>query len=86
MGIFDKAERHEDPDHPAPVEIDLGLQVAFEVEMAVAKLQSEGCSLYLVAQSEIAKAADVFPKHCRILVATADEARVRQELTEAGFL
>ncbi len=86
MGLFHKAERREDPDHPAPVEIDLGMRVAWEVEMVVAKLQSEGCSLYLVDQSEIAKAADVFPKHCRILVATADEARVRQELAEVGFL
>lgn len=86
MGWFRRSARAEDPAHPAPVEIDLGMRVAFEVEMAVAKLQSEGCQLYLVDQSEIAKAADVFPKHCRVLVAREDEAHVRAELTAAGFL
>jgi hypothetical protein len=91
VGWFDRMRgrdgaTEDDGDHAAPIEIDLGMQKSFEVEMVVGKLESEGCRVYLVAQNEIAKPSDLWPKHCRVLVAAADEARVREELTEAGFL
>ena len=78
--------RHDDPDHPEPVEIDLGLHPAYEVEMIVTQLENEGLKLYLVAQSDIAKAADLHPKHCRVLVQPKDADRVREVFTEAGYL
>lgn len=86
MGLFSKRAKADDPAHPAPVEIDLGVRQVFEVQIVVAKLVDEGCHVYLVDQSDIAKAAELYPKHCRLLVAPADEERVRAELVASGFL
>lgn len=78
--------RRSDPGHPEPVEIDLGMQKAFEVQMVVTELLNEGRTLYLVDQSEIAKGAELHPKHCRVLVQPQDAERVREVFVEAGFL
>ena len=76
----------DDPDHPAPVTIDLGMQKAFEVQMVVGQLLDEGLTVYLVDQSDIGKAAELYPKHCRVLVHAQDEQRAREVFTDAGFL
>ena len=90
MGWFgkehdDEAEAGEDP-HARPVEIDLGLQKEFEVEMEVERLKSAGLSVYLVAQSENPRAGSLWPKHCHVYTRPEEEPRVRAELASAGFL
>ena len=81
-GTTDQAE----PERIEPIEIDLGLQKEFEIEMEVERLKSLGMSLYLVAQSENPRLGSLWPKHCRIYVEPANELQVRAELTASGFL
>lgn len=73
-------------EHVRPVEIDIGLQKEFEVEMEVERLKSAGLSVYLVAQSENPRLGNLFPKHCHVYVRPEEELRVRAELASAGFL
>ena len=90
MGWFRKARTADGGDgavdHDAPVELDLGMRHVYEVELVVGALEDEGCRVYLVDQSDIAKAAELHPKRCRVLVAPADEARAREVFAEAGLL
>lgn len=93
MGWFDRwrtaggdGGAGDEPGHEAPVEIDLGMRHVYEVEPVVAALEDEGCRVYLVDQSDIAKAAELHPKRCRVLVAPADEDRARELFAEAGLL
>lgn len=75
-----------EPGHEAPIEIDLGMQKQFEVEMEVERLKSAGVALYLYAQREVPSIAGIGPMHCRVYVQPGDELRVRAELTSRGFL
>ncbi|WP_426573555.1 hypothetical protein [Aquihabitans sp. McL0605] len=88
-----KRHEHEGPDggtatdeHVRPVEIDLGLQKEFEIEMEVERLKSAGLSVYLVAQSENPRLGSLFPKHCHLYVRPDEEPRVRAELASTGYL
>jgi hypothetical protein len=74
------------PDHVRPVEIDLGLQKEFEIEMEVERLKSMGLSVYLVAQSENPRLGSLFPKHCHVYARPDEEPQVRAELASSGFL
>ncbi|MCB0972811.1 MAG: hypothetical protein KDA97_14995, partial [Acidimicrobiales bacterium] len=85
MGWFGR-KRADDEGHEAPVEIDLGMRHVYEVQVVVGALNDEGCRTYLVDQSDLAYAAELHPKRCRVLVAPADEARAREAFAEAGFL
>lgn len=73
-------------DHVRPVEIDLGLQKEFEIEMEVERLKSLGLGVYLVAQSENPRFGSLYPKHCRVYARPEDAPRVRAELGAAGIL
>ena len=75
-----------EPGHEDPIEIDLGMRKAWEVEMEVERLKSAGLTPYLVAQREIAEFGDLGPKHCRLYVRPDEELRVRAELASAGLL
>ena len=88
MGWFGRRRggTEERDDHVEPVAIDLGLQKEFEVDLQVQRLQAEGLTLHLLAQSENPKAGGLWPKHCRIYVAPGDEPRVRAELEAVGLL
>jgi hypothetical protein len=88
MGWFrrDRAAQATDDEHVRPVEIDLGLQKEFEVQMQVERLKSVGVAAYLVAQSEHARTGSLGPKHCHVYVRPDDELRVRAELASAGLL
>ena len=72
--------------HARPVEIDIGLQKEFEIEMEIERLKSAGLAVYLVAQSENPRLGNLFPKHCHVYVRPEDEPRVRAELASSGFL
>ncbi|HWJ64019.1 MAG TPA: hypothetical protein VNS19_18760 [Acidimicrobiales bacterium] len=78
--------RGAEPGHEEPVELDLGLQKEWEVEMTLERLRSAGLSPYLVAQREAPEFGDLGPKHCRLYVRPDEELRVRAELASAGFL
>jgi len=91
MGLFrrdrtDVGARGAEPGHESPIEIDLGLQKSFEVEMEVERLKSAGLSVYLLAQREVPEFGGIGPMHCRVYVQPDDELRVRAELASAGFL
>lgn len=92
MGWFKRDRRGgsgspgEEPGHEEPIEIDLGMRKAWEVEMEVERLKGAGLSTYLVAQREVPEFGDLGPKHCRLYVRPDDELRVRSELASAGFL
>lgn len=91
MGWFkrDRGESSADagePDHIRPVEIDLGLQKEFEIEMEIERLKSMGLSVYLVAQSENPRLGSLFPKHCHVYTRPDEEPQVRAELASSGFL
>ncbi|MGN6692662.1 MAG: hypothetical protein ACTHN0_00660 [Aquihabitans sp.] len=91
MGLFrrdhgDGGSRGSEPGHEEPVEIDLGMQKEWELQMTVDRLQSAGLSPYLVAQRESPEFGDLGPKHCRLYVRPDEERRVRAELTSAGYL
>lgn len=75
-------------EHAAPIEIWLGqVQRPFELEMLIGALQSEGIRLHLDQQAQIPEmVGGLGPRRCRVLVGAADEARVRTELAEAGYL
>lgn len=72
--------------HEDPVEIDLGMQKTFEVELVVGALRDDGIELAVYGQREIPQSGNLSPQHVRVLVRPEDEARVRAEFTEAGFL
>ena len=76
----------DDPAHPEPVEIDLGEQKAFEIEMIVTELQNEGLKIFLEAEGDLGAATEFYPKQCKLLLQPQDEARVREVFTEAGYL
>ena len=76
----------EDPAHPEPVEIDLGEQKAFEVEVIVTELQNEGYKLFLEAEGDLGSATEFYPKQCKLLIQPQDEEHIRRVFTEAGFL
>ena len=95
MGLFE----HDDDDataaaaaaadavaHPEPIEIDLGVHQAFEVQMIVTELENEGLKVFFEAEGDLGEAAELYPKQCRILVQPQDEARVREVFTDAGYL
>ena len=88
MGWFrrDREAQGDADQHVRPVEIDLGLQKEFEVEMEVERLKSIGLAAYLVAQTENPRGGSLYPKHCHVYVRPDDELRVRAELASAGFL
>ena len=87
MGWFRRGSTDEAADdHAEPVEIDLGLRKAFEVEYQVSRLQELGQRVHLLAQSENPRLGDLFPKHCRLYVHPDDVPRVRAELEAAGLL
>jgi len=73
-------------DHAEPIEIDLGMQHPFEVELVLGALRDEGVRLASYGQREVPQAGGLAPQHTRVLVRPEDEARVRAELTDAGFL
>lgn len=75
-------------EHPAPVQIDLGLrQRPWEAEVLVQKLTADGLQVHLTTQSQIPEmTGGLGPKRCLLLVSTRDEARVRVELAAAGLL
>ena len=75
-----------EPGHEPPVEIDIGLQKEFEVEIQVERLKSAGLAVYLVAQTEGMRSGSLTPKHCHVYVRPEDELRVRAELASAGLL
>lgn len=72
--------------HAAPIEIDLGMQRAWEVEAVVVSLRRAGCTLHLIAQGQVATAGELTLKRCRVMASVRDERRVRKELAEAGFV
>jgi len=78
------AAEHDDPG--PPVEIDLGLVKAWEVELLIGKLQSEGRTVQFYGQSEVFKSSALAPQRGHVLVTPADEPAVRAELAAAGFL
>lgn len=84
--MTDTTDRDDEDPHPAPIEIDLGMRHTFDVIPVVEALKADGCRVYLVDQSDIAKAAELHPKHCRLLVNPHDLDRVRAELILAGLL
>lgn len=88
MGLFrrDRDRSGAEPGHEEPIEIDLGLQKEWELQMTVDRLAGDGLSVYLVAQREVPEFGDLGPKHCRLYVRPDEELRVRAELTAAGFL
>mgnify|MGYP000978240269 FL=1 len=91
MGWFKRGQGDDrssgaEPGHEEPVEIDLGMQKEFEVEMEVERLRSAGLSVYLFAQREVPEFGGLGPKHCRVYVQPADEPRVRAELASSGLI
>ena len=72
--------------HPEPVTIDLGAQKAFEVQIVVSELLSEGVTLYLLDAGDLGEASELYPAQCKVLVKKEDEARAREVFTTAGFL
>jgi hypothetical protein len=72
--------------HPEPVTIDLGLQKAFEVQIVVSELISEGITLYLLDAGDLGEASELYPAQCKVLAKAEDEARVRQVFVDAGIL
>jgi len=91
MGLFRRdrsgtGSRGAEPGHEEPIEIDLGMQKEWEVQMTVDRLASSGLTPYLVAQREIPEFGDLGPKHCRLYVRPDEELRIRAELASAGLL
>jgi len=84
MGWF--KDKGEDPEHPAPAEIDLGMRKAFEVEMVVGALNDDGYRAYLVDQGRGGRDPAMGNRHCRVLVDAENEAYVRAQFAEAGML
>jgi hypothetical protein len=76
--------RTPDPDHPEPVEIDLGLLMDWQVHPVVASLKADGHRVELVSQSETARHGGT--DHHRLLVHADDVGAVRAELAEAELL
>lgn len=73
-------------DHDDPIEIDLGMAKAFDVELVLASLRAEGVEVAFYPQRDAPEFGTLGPVRCRILVHAADEARVREELAEAELL
>jgi hypothetical protein len=73
-------------DHDDPIEIDLGMAKAFDVELVLASLRSEGVEVAFYPQRDVPELGTLGPMRCRILVRPSDEARVREELVEAELL
>lgn len=78
-----------DVDHPAPVELDLGHRMSWEVDALVARLVADGHRLRLVEHPPptlglLATAGG--RSRYRVLVAEADADAVRRALEDAGVL
>lgn len=72
--------------HDEPIEIDLGMAKAFDVELVLAHLRAEGVEVAFYPQRDAGEFGTLGPMRCRILVRPDDEARVRAELAEAELL
>lgn len=82
---FRRKTRQPDPDHPEPVEIDLGVFPAWQVGVVIADLKDRGLRLEAYAQDESAKHGGMPIRHW-VLVHADDEAAVREVLVEAELL
>lgn len=76
----------QDPAHPEPVTIDLGQQKAFDVELVVNELRSEGLTLELLEAGDLGETTPLYPAQCKVLVKAEDADRAREVFVEAGFL
>ena len=73
-------------DDGEPIEIDLGMAKAFDVELVLAALRDEGVEVAFYPQRDAGELGSLGPLRCRLLVRPADEARVRAELAQAELL
>lgn len=81
---FRRRDEVPDPDHPEPVEIDLGVMLEWQVQPVLAALTAQGFRMQVYSQSIAPQHGG--PRHHRILVHADDVDAVRAELVEAELL
>lgn len=82
---FRRKPKQPDPDHPEPVEIDLGVFPAWQVGVVIADLKVQGYRLESYSQDESAKHGGMPLRHW-LLVHADDVEAVRRELVAAELL
>jgi hypothetical protein len=82
---FRRKTKQPDPDHPEPIQIDLGVFPSFQVEVVMAELKTQGYRIAHYSQDESAKHGGMPIRHT-VLVHADDLDAVRRELVEAELL
>lgn len=81
---FRRKSREPDPDHPAPVEIDLGVFPGWQVELVVEVIKSQGLRISHYTQDESARQGGI-TRHT-VLVHPDDLDAVRRHLIDGELL